>query len=300
MHENSKMEDEIAMTCIIVVAVFGLISNGLSLYLTRTRYRFRNAFGILCSSFLICNLQAIFVLLTWCTIVLSIKSHILSSRTYFFVRFIGVLVNGAWFGSILAHFFTALNRFCAFVYVTKYDQFWSESKALSIAVSSWAFGILLSTQHLYKECSFVFNENSNYRFSYQNLFYGKICAYIDTVVTVGIVMGMACIDFFTLIKIIAYRRAIRKNAAMSTGSTIYKREVMFFKQSCILGLLYISCTVIFNSAPYLFNNKWLLFISSTITWILTQSLDGLIFLVFNRTIICKTDFNTVTITPITN
>ncbi|VBB32148.1 unnamed protein product [Acanthocheilonema viteae] len=84
--------------------------------------------------------------------------------------------------------------------------------------------------YIVKECSFVFNENSNYRFSYQNLFYGKICAYIDTVVTVGIVMGMACIDFFTLIKIIAYRRAIRKNAAMSTGSTIYKREVMFFKQ----------------------------------------------------------------------
>ncbi|VDN84288.1 unnamed protein product [Brugia pahangi] len=72
MSENSEFEDDIAMGCIVAISVFGLISNGLSFYLTRTRSRFRNAFGILCSSFLICNLQAIIVLLTWCTIVLSL------------------------------------------------------------------------------------------------------------------------------------------------------------------------------------------------------------------------------------
>ncbi|EJW75311.1 hypothetical protein WUBG_13781, partial [Wuchereria bancrofti] len=70
----------------------------LVLYLTRTRSRFRNAFGILCSSFLICNLQAIFVLLTWCTIVLSLKSPILSSPKLFSVRLVGVFLNGACYG----------------------------------------------------------------------------------------------------------------------------------------------------------------------------------------------------------
>lgn len=69
----------------------------------------------------------------------------------FYVRLIGVLTNGAWFGSITAHFFTALNRFCAFVYATKYNQLWSESKALIIGTSSWAFGVLFSTQHLYSK-----------------------------------------------------------------------------------------------------------------------------------------------------
>uniref|UniRef100_A0A1I7V8K3 G_PROTEIN_RECEP_F1_2 domain-containing protein n=1 Tax=Loa loa TaxID=7209 RepID=A0A1I7V8K3_LOALO len=149
MPKNSNFEDDIAMACIIVIGVFGLISNGLSLYLTRTKSRFRNAFGILCSSFLICNLQAIFVLLTWCTIVLSFKSPILSSPELFLARFVGLLVNGAWFGSILVHFFIAVNRFCAFVYAIKYNQLWSAFIALSIGICSWIFGLLFSIQHLY-------------------------------------------------------------------------------------------------------------------------------------------------------
>ncbi|KAM3716471.1 Elongation factor [Dirofilaria immitis] len=186
MPENTDLEDEIAMICIAVVAIFGLISNGLSLYLTRTRSRFRNAFGILCSSFLLCNLQAIFILLTWCTIVLHVKS-----------------------------------------------------------------------QHLHKECSFVFNQCSNYRFSYQDSFIATICANVDTAVTVAIVMAMACIDLTTLIKIFSYRRAMRRNATVSTDGAISEREILFFKQSCILGLLYISCTVTFNVAPHAFNDSLL-------------------------------------------
>ncbi|VDM93237.1 unnamed protein product [Onchocerca ochengi] len=192
----------------------------------------------------------------------------------FYVRLIGVLTNGAWFGSITAHFFTALNRFCAFVYATKYDQLWSESKALIIGISSWAFGVLFSTQHLYKECSFVFNEQSNYRFSYQTSFFATICSSVDTAVTVIIVMAMAFIDFITLVKIVAYRKAMPRNATMPTSNDISQRDILFFKQSCIFGLLYISCALMFNIAPHVFRDKWFLFVSSTITWIMTQSLDG--------------------------
>ncbi|VDM98873.1 unnamed protein product, partial [Onchocerca ochengi] len=66
---------------------------------------------------------------------------------------------------------------------------------------------------------------------------------------------------------------LRRNR-MSTRGAIKEKELLFFKQSCILGLLYFSCVMIFNGMPYFFTSKWLLFISSTITWILTQSLDG--------------------------
>ncbi|VDO45441.1 unnamed protein product [Brugia timori] len=52
-------------------------------------------------------------------------------------------------------------------------------------------------------------------------------------------------------------------------------------------MLYISCATTFNTASYLSTDKWFLFASSTIIWILTQSLDGLTFLIFNRTIICS-------------
>ncbi|MCP9257124.1 hypothetical protein DINM_000352 [Dirofilaria immitis] len=173
---------------------------------------------------------------------------VLTSPTMFFVRLIGVLVNGAWFDRLQRIFLPPLIDF-----------------------------VLSSTQRNitdYEECSFVFNQCSNYRFSYQDSFIATICANVDTAVTVAIVMAMACIDLTTLIKIFSYRRAMRRNATVSTDGAISEREILFFKQSCILGLLYISCTVTFNVAPHAFNDRWVLFATSTITWIMTQSLDG--------------------------
>uniref|UniRef100_A0A1I8EEI5 7TM_GPCR_Srx domain-containing protein n=1 Tax=Wuchereria bancrofti TaxID=6293 RepID=A0A1I8EEI5_WUCBA len=91
---------------------------------------------------------------------------------------------------------------------------------------------------------------------------------------------------------------MRRNTTESTVSDINEKEVLFFKQSCKLGLLYISCAVTYNIPSYLLIDKWMLFISSTIAVLLAHSLDGLIFLVFNRKLICKTNFDGIA--PATN
>ncbi|EFO15499.1 hypothetical protein LOAG_13012, partial [Loa loa] len=54
--------------------ILGFISNTLSLHIIRTRSHFHNAYGILCTSSFICNLQSITVLCIWCTIVLALLS----------------------------------------------------------------------------------------------------------------------------------------------------------------------------------------------------------------------------------
>uniref|UniRef100_A0A1I7V8I7 G_PROTEIN_RECEP_F1_2 domain-containing protein n=2 Tax=Loa loa TaxID=7209 RepID=A0A1I7V8I7_LOALO len=142
-------DGQIAFLCITTVSLFGLLSNGFSLYIIRTRSLFRNAFGALCSSYLICNLEAIVLLLIWCTIVLSVKPPTLSSSTIFSIRLIGVLVNGAWFGSLFVHFFVALNRLCAIVYPIRYRELWSESKAFAAGIFSWTVGTSLCMVQLY-------------------------------------------------------------------------------------------------------------------------------------------------------
>ncbi|VDM13867.1 unnamed protein product, partial [Wuchereria bancrofti] len=294
MSENNRIEDCIAATTVALISIFGLISNGLSLYVTRTRSRFRNAFGILCSSFLICNLQAIFVHFMWCTIVLSLKSPILSSPKLFSVRLVGVFLNGAWFGSILMHFLTAINRFFAFVYATRYNQLWSEARTFKIAIIFWTISMVYCTHHLYKNCSLLFNSGSKYRWLHHTSYHGQICAKIDGLVSVILIISMAFIDFITLLKILAYRRTMRRNTTESTVSDINEKEVLFFKQvikkncekmfmkggkknlndyckirincinitleSCKLGLLYISCAVTYNIPSYLLIDKWMLFI----------------------------------------
>ncbi|OZC07193.1 hypothetical protein X798_05830 [Onchocerca flexuosa] len=251
-------------------SIFGLVSNSMSLYITRTRARFRNAFGILCSGFLICNLQAIFVHFTWCTIVLSVKSPALSSPQFFFVRLVGLLLNGGWFGSLFMHFAIAVNRFYAFVYATKYNQLWSQSNTFKTVSIVWTSAIIYCTHHLFNDCALLFNKSSTYCWFHHS----KICGNFDAIASVVIVMAIAFIDFITFIKILAYRRAVRNNMTVSTGSAIKQREIVFFKQSCKLGFLYVLFVAAFNVPAHFFTDKWILFASGTISWILIQSLDG--------------------------
>ncbi|VDN84982.1 unnamed protein product, partial [Brugia pahangi] len=158
------------------------------------------------------------------------------------------------------------------------------------------------------DCSLTFNKNYSYRFSYSRSLAGKICSNTDASITVITVTSMACFDFTTLIKILAYQRRMRANTITSTSEAVRARGILFFRQvtklsdkfsvlsskiasntskqmpmlcntfkllslqSCILGVIYISYTFILIIHP--FTNKWVLFVSTTISWILVQSLDG--------------------------
>uniref|UniRef100_A0A0R3RTK8 G_PROTEIN_RECEP_F1_2 domain-containing protein n=1 Tax=Elaeophora elaphi TaxID=1147741 RepID=A0A0R3RTK8_9BILA len=276
MDEHNHSEDSIAMACIIVAWIFGLLSNCLALYVTRTMSYFRNAYGILCSSFLICNLQSISVLFTWCTIVLAVRLPILSSSELFLARLIGVLVNGPYYGSLFSHFFVALNRFCAVAYPIKYNNLWTESKALVAGFMSYILGTVLCLTHLCKECSLLFNKNFSYRFSYEDSYYGRLCAKADAAASMFIALMIACVDFITFVKTVAYRK------------------------SCLISFIYITSAIIIVVHPFLFTDKWLLFTSSTITWILMQSMDGIVILTFNRKLIWKTTSrNAKSIMPVT-
>ncbi|VDO45693.1 unnamed protein product [Brugia timori] len=134
---------------------------------------------------------------------------------------------------------------------------------------------------------------------------------------------MACFDFTTLIKILAYQRRIRANTTISTSEAVRARGILFFRQvtklsdrfsvlssriasntnkqmpmlcntfkllslqSCILGVIYISYTFILIIHPFVFTNKWVLFVSTTISWILVQSLDGQKVTLRSSALICQ-------------
>ncbi|KAM3716391.1 Serpentine receptor class X [Dirofilaria immitis] len=167
-------------------------------------------------------------------------------------------------------------------------------------IMSWAFGTFISMAHLYGDCSLTFHKNSAYRFSYMRSLAGKICSNTDASITVVTVTLIACIDFTTLIKIIAYRKRMRANTTTASGGPIRERGIMFFRQSCILGLIYIMYTLLMVIHPFVFTNKWVLFLASTVAWILVQSIDGLTFLIFNCNLICKVNSGVVTTAPATN
>ncbi|KAM3716390.1 Serpentine receptor class X [Dirofilaria immitis] len=93
---------------------------------------------------------------------------------------------------------------------------------------------------------------------------------------------------------------MRANTTTASGGPIRERGIMFFRQSCILGLIYIMYTLLMVIHPFVFTNKWVLFLASTVAWILVQSIDGLTFLIFNCNLICKVNSGVVTTAPATN
>ncbi|KAM3716393.1 Serpentine receptor class X [Dirofilaria immitis] len=107
-------------------------------------------------------------------------------------------------------------------------------------------------------------------------------------------------DVITLIKIIIYRKTIGRNTIISICNIVKERDIVFFKQSCLLSFISVSCIILLTIHSFLFTNKWLLFASSTIAWILMQSVDGIILLIFNRNIIWKTNSWATSVTPTTN
>ncbi|MCP9260733.1 hypothetical protein DINM_004110 [Dirofilaria immitis] len=251
MPKNSSLEDWIAITCIALTSIFGLISNGISLYITRMKVRFRNAVGILCSGFLICNLQAIFVHFAWCTIVLNIKPSALSPpqlsvrlplTDFVFSRMRQNIIN------------CGRNRILL--------------KLLSLlGYLQWFTAPIIYTV---SDCALIFHGSLSYRWLHNS----ELCANFDAAVSILIVMAIGSLDFITLIKILAYRKRIRINTGMPIDGSITERDILFFKQSCKLNFLYIIFVIAFNVSAHCLTDKWIQFISSTISWIMMQSLDG--------------------------
>ncbi|VDO40718.1 unnamed protein product [Onchocerca flexuosa] len=68
--ESSLNENMLALLCIVVISVLGFVSNGLSLHITITNSNFHNAYGILCTAVLLCNIQTISIIMIWGAVVL--------------------------------------------------------------------------------------------------------------------------------------------------------------------------------------------------------------------------------------
>ncbi|KAM3716392.1 Uncharacterized protein ACO02O_00561 [Dirofilaria immitis] len=161
----------------------------------------------------------------------------------------------------------------------------TKARAFIAGIISWTLGMAIGTMHLFEDCSLIFNENSSYYFYYRNSYFDVICRYSDTGLSVTTVLIIACIDVTTFIKMLAYRKARLKNSTMSVSDTINRRKI---QQSCSLNFIYISFFIILAIHSFLFTNKWLLFASSTMIFIIMPSTDELVLLIFNRKMILKT------------
>uniref|UniRef100_A0A8R1Y3T6 G_PROTEIN_RECEP_F1_2 domain-containing protein n=2 Tax=Onchocerca TaxID=6281 RepID=A0A8R1Y3T6_ONCVO len=183
--ESSLDENILALFCIVVISVLGLVGNGLSLHITITNSNFRNAYGTLRTAVLLCNVQTISIIMIWGAIVLLTNSRELSSPTSFIALIPGCLANVSLYGSVLLNLLISVNRYCAFAFPLKYHNFWSIARVRKAVIIVYFLGFLpcfpsLFGKVLAKPCTLIFNTELDFRWSYCNTACGYINSMFDT------------------------------------------------------------------------------------------------------------------------
>uniref|UniRef100_A0A8R1TZ44 G_PROTEIN_RECEP_F1_2 domain-containing protein n=1 Tax=Onchocerca volvulus TaxID=6282 RepID=A0A8R1TZ44_ONCVO len=268
VRETSVNENMLALLCIVVISVLGFVGNGLSLHITTTNSNFQNAYGILCTAVLLCNIQTISIIMIWGAIVLLTNSRELSSPTSFIALIPGCLANVSLYGSLLLNLLISVNRYYAFAFPLKYHCFWSTGKARRAGIIAYFLGFLpcfpsLFGKVLAKPCSLIFNTELDFRWSYSDTACGYINSMFDTAITTSTLIITGCINFSTEVK-----------QLMVNSSTKRKYDIFFFKQSCIGGITMIISALVFNIGQKVLTNKWALFAVTTIGWEMAHVLDG--------------------------
>ncbi|KAL4003367.1 Serpentine type 7TM GPCR chemoreceptor Srx family protein [Acanthocheilonema viteae] len=273
-------ENTFALLCIAVISLLGFLSNGLSLHITITNSRFQNAYGTLCTTVLLCNIQTISVLLIWGAVVLITDSRELSSPTHFIALIPGCLANVSFYGTILVHLLIAVNRYCAFAYPLKYHFFWSVTKARRAGIIAYCLGFLPCFPSIFEPCTLIFNTELDFRWSYSNTGCGYINSMFDTALTISALTIAVVIDFITLLRIRNHSKSIKINQPIAY-SVNRKCDILFFKQSFISRFMMITSSLIFNIGQQFLTNKWALFAVTTIGWVIAHVLDGFIIMIFS-------------------
>uniref|UniRef100_A0A8R1XPT7 G_PROTEIN_RECEP_F1_2 domain-containing protein n=1 Tax=Onchocerca volvulus TaxID=6282 RepID=A0A8R1XPT7_ONCVO len=268
--ESSLDENILALLCIVVISVLGLVGNGLSLHITITNSNFRNAYGTLRTAVLLCNVQTISIIMIWGAIVLLTNSRELSSPTSFIALIPGCLANVSLYGSVLLNLLISVNRYCAFAFPLKYHNFWSIARVRKAVIIVYFLGFLPCFPSLFEPCTLIFNTELDFRWSYCNTACGYINSMFDTATVSSILIIGGCVDLVTLLKI----RKFMQIKQSVTSSIKRKHEIFIFKQSCISEITMIISALVFNIGQQVLTNKWALFAVSTIGWEMAHVLDG--------------------------
>ncbi|VDN06126.1 unnamed protein product [Thelazia callipaeda] len=269
---HSFLASIIALAVIIVISLLGMITNGLSLHIIKTNSQFRNAFGILCNAFLLCNIQTIAIMLIWG------DSRELTSSKSWLALAPGCLANTSYYGSLIVHFLIAVNRYCAIAYPLRYRFFWSSTKTRVAAAVAYFLGFLPCIPGLFEPCTLVFNVNSDFQWKYSDTKCGRANEFFDTAASVAIMCAATCIDFVTLLKIRNHFKSATVHPQW-TDTEVRRRDLRFFKQLADIGGLVLTVTsVLFNVGQVRFKNKCSLFLAlflvTTINGGMTSVPDG--------------------------
>ncbi|KHJ96723.1 hypothetical protein OESDEN_03316 [Oesophagostomum dentatum] len=163
----------------------------------------------------------------------------------------------------------------------RYSKVFSKTNTKVMMAISWIMPLLLcSILYVYYDCGLIY-EDSIYAFVWVP---SDECKFISWDICfrkdVCIVSVIAIADITTIIKVHITNTQIQKNGQRNTDQR-RKKEINFLKQAVLQGIVFAFELYTYFILAWHFQDKWIIFALTSVTWTCTHSSDALIIIALN-------------------
>ncbi|CAI4227760.1 unnamed protein product [Auanema sp. JU1783] len=261
---------------ILLIAIFGVIMNSLSIFVVLKNPLLKSSFGILCFSHSVANIGVLSVFLVWVAPITVIDDdHLWRTR---FAKHLGQLNILFWDACVYSHLAISVNRF--FTITFPHSQTLINSNATIILASLvWTCAIFHIIPYFWVDQCFILYDPKTVTWNFADTKCGfYISTYFDYYTGCAVFIVIAILDLFTLITL-----RIKNNHMHSLGTRAHQRrqvELRFFIQACVQASLFFYELVNFYFVSTLNSSFFYVYFTSTFAWEICHAMDGLVLFLF--------------------
>ncbi|KAL3989903.1 Serpentine type 7TM GPCR chemoreceptor Srx family protein [Acanthocheilonema viteae] len=260
----------------IPVAILGLFAYTISLYLIHKSERYHNVFGVLCTAYVLFQIQTVSTLSLWTITRIIVYGTLIQFPWKIFARIVSPITNSTVYAAIWMQFVLAINRLWAVSYPLTYHRIFNSRNVRVTAVSLWSFSMLITVLYYNVECTEYFEADI---YSWSAL-YGPCnhssLAYIAMIISDGIILTTVIINAVAFYRIIAYLKE-KRSQEVNTMHENLSQDILFFKETCVTTVAHAFFISIFRiDGPFVARTTKI-----TYMWLAMSTLHGFIFIFFN-------------------
>ncbi|CAJ0559612.1 unnamed protein product, partial [Mesorhabditis spiculigera] len=267
---------ELAAIIIVMVSIFGLLANFLSIHLVLTYPHLRNSFGALCVSQSVANSGLLIIFAGWCAPMQWMSDDEMSTGLW--GKIMGQLNTLFWANSVYSHLVVSLNRLFSITFPTRRLKFAGSKGTYFLVSCSWTIAAILNLPYFYRDECYIVYTPSTFTWNYSQSTCGTIIGtYLDFYLGMAVFGIIAIFDVYTIFQ-------LRNISGAGGREVLLKRramEIRFFAQSCTQLLIFAYIFASFYYVSTFMTTKWQLFFTVTFSWQACHSLDGCVLLIFH-------------------
>ncbi|VDN22589.1 unnamed protein product [Cylicostephanus goldi] len=249
----------------------------------------RNSFCILCFSHITSNLGVLLIFLLYAVPSTLGQKEVAGDQMN---KIMGQLTVVFWYATAYSHLAISVNRLVAIALPFQAAKLLTRPKSFLLVLVIWCIGLCHAAPYFWSEClvnlannrqsllgtyCYVYYDCRKWRWIIAESQCGKILIYVAKF-SMFILIVKCVIDVVAVVKFRKINKVFASNTSLFTLSEVQKRkrrmEVKFFKQTLRRNGLFLVVFVNFHYISPLFDDRWLVYLTSTFAWQLLHALDG--------------------------